>query len=353
MKNQFVDIPAIKKPIARAEGFEKKALATYKLDVMGLCAFGCLYCSSPTGNYLRINQGPFAEFGVEQLGERLLPAEMPELCYRWPEILERMENQLAHKRPGFGAGQTLVYSMLTDAFSPWAIASGMTRKALDLVLDRTAFRVRVLTKNAVVGQEPWLSYFQEHRDRVVVGLSVGTLDADWSRRIELGTSSPAARIQATHNLQDAGVPTFGMLCPIFPDVLEGDGIERLAQAIRPDLAEHVWAEPYNDRNNWESVRDGYPVGSPGYRWFGEVYGEKRKAAWSRYTTDLYVRLKAAAEAGGWMHKLRYLLYEDNITAEDAPAFKGLHGVLLQCKSDEAGRSKNPAMAALEPMKGGR
>ena len=40
-----------------------------------------------------------------------------------------------------------------------------------MVLDRTSFRIRVLTKNAVVGSKPWVDFFAKHGDRFVVGLS--------------------------------------------------------------------------------------------------------------------------------------------------------------------------------------
>src|SRR5882724_7172423 len=104
-----------------------------------------------------------------------------------------------------------------------------------------------------------------------------------------------------------------MLCPVFPDVLKSGGLERLVDAVRPDLVEHVWAEPFNSRNNWQHVREGYPVGSAGYRWFTEVYGERLKDRWSAYATELYVRLRDKARAEGWIGKLRYLLYEKDIT----------------------------------------
>src|SRR5690606_15867253 len=109
-----------------------------------------------------------------------------------------------------------------------------------LLLEKTDFRIRVLTKNAIVGRDQWVRYFAAHADRFVVGLSIGTLDADFARKMERLTSLPASRINALRNLQDAGVPTFGMLCPVFPEVLHTDELERLIDGIRPEQCEHVW-----------------------------------------------------------------------------------------------------------------
>lgn len=215
------------------------------------------------------------------------------------------------------------------------------------MLKHTAFRIRVLTKNAVVGKEAWREYFFAHRERFVVGLSTGTCDDDWAQKVEVGTSLPSARLKALKKLQDAGVRTYGMLCPIFPDVLERRGVENLVDQINPDRARHVWAEPYNDRLNWQAVRAAYDPKSSGYRWFTEVYEKHDAAAWSEYATELYVRLRDKARKEGWLHKLRYLLYEGDITERDAREFKGLEGVLLQSKPAADGNSQNPHIAALQ------
>lgn len=344
MKNKVVDIPSIKLPVQASPGFAKKRLSDFKLDILGLCGFGCRYCSSNEGNYLRIKRAEFAALTEQQLDERVLPADEPSLMFRWPDVLSQLEKQLDAKRKGWGRGKTLMFSMLTDGFSPLLVKQGTTRRALELVLAKTEFRIRVLTKNAVVGSEPWVSFFKQHPGRFVVGLSTGTLDDVWARRVEIGTSTPTARIRALRALQDAGVPTYGMLCPIFPDLQENDAFATLIESIRPALLEHVWAEPYNDRNNWSIVRDGYTKNSAGYQWFTDVYEHGNAGKWSSYATGLYIKLRDQAKEDGWLDKLRYLLYERNITEEDAARFRGLAGALLQSTPDEQGMSSNPHLA---------
>jgi DNA repair photolyase len=342
-----VKTTAIKVPIARSPGFEKKQLSEYKLDAMGLCQYGCRYCSSNSGNYLRINRERLAELTEEQLGERYYPSDEPRLTFEWTDIIERLEQQLAPKTSTWGTGQTLVYSMLTDGFSPMLVGSGSTKRILELVLNRTGFRIRVLTKNAVVGSDKWLRFFEQHRDRFVVGLSIGSLDDGWSKKVECFTPPPSRRLNALRRLQDAGIPTYGMLCPVFPDVLEGDRLEELIDGVRPALVEHIWAEPYNDRHNWTQVRNGYEVGSFGYDWITAVYENRRMDRWSEYATDLYLRLRTKAIAEGWLPKLRYLLYELTITRSDAERIGGLQGVLLQSKPASNGKSQNEAIAILQ------
>jgi len=367
MKIKVVHVPCIKTPIAACPGFAKKKLADFKLDLSARCGFGCLYCSSDETKYMRTHREQFAALTEEQLGRRILPKEDPSLMFVWPDIPERLDNQLSGKSKRFGAGSTLVFSMLTDGFSPAMLGRELPRpglfdpagmpvlpphetvagRAVLRVIDRTSFRIRVLTKNAIVGTEPWIDFFAQHRDRFVIGLSTGTLNDSWARRIELGTSLPTERLAALANLQAAGLATFGMLCPVFPDVLGGNSLESMLDSISSSCVEHLWAEPFNDRNNWQAVRKGYSTESFGYSWLTDVFEYRRTAIWSRYATELYVRLRTKAEREGWLSKLRFLLYEGLITPEDAPRFSGLEAVLLQSKPDENGKSRNPHIAALQ------
>jgi DNA repair photolyase len=210
---------------------------------------------------------------------------------------------------------------------------------LELVLKRTSFRVRVLTKNAVVGKPEWVEFFKAHPGRFVVGLSTGTTDDRWARQVELGTSSPSMRLAAVQTLQKADIPTYGMLCPIFPDMMDANNLDGLIKAINPKQVEHVWAEPYNDRQNWATVREGYAKGSFGYHWMTQVYELGNAREWSLYASQLYVELRRRAERGNWLGKLRYLLYEHGIHEEHVPMFKDFAGVLFQSKPAKSGSEK--------------
>ena len=347
MKNKLVVINSISEPIQPSPGFAKKGLSDFKLDIMGLCGFGCRYCSSNSGNYLRINRERFADATEEQLGERIYPADDPALTFVWRDVLEHLERQLDRKPRDWGKGQVLVFSMLTDGFSPIMVKRGVTEAALRMVLDRTQFRVRILTKNATVGSPWWVEFFAGHRERVVVGLSIGTLDDEWAKRVEIGTSAPSARLNALRNLQDAEIPTYGMLCPMFPDLLRGDALEELVNRIDPYAVEDIWAEPYNDRENWKAVSDSYPPGSRTREILTRAYQDHDWAAWSSYATRLYLRLLAKSRSQGWTKKLHYLLYEGHIVEKHAHRLAGLRGVLLQSKPDATGLSKNPSIAAIQ------
>lgn len=347
MKNRLVTIPNPKSLIKASPGFAKKKLSDSKIDLMGLCSFGCRYCSSNNGHYLRINRARFAAFTEEQLGERVVPDEDPSLSFVYTDVMKQLESELRGRKRSWGAGKVLVLSMLTDAFSPVLLTSGVTRAVLELLLDRTSFRLRILTKNAIVGSPAWIEFFAKHRDRLIVGLSTGTLDDRWSQEIEVGTSLPSARLRALRALQDAEIPTYGMLCPIFPGVMEDGQLDELIDAVNPEACEHVWAEPYNNRQNWRRVQSAYAEGSPGWEWLERMYGQRVPGSWSQYATTLYQRLRARSDAEGWTSKLRYMLYEDGVTSSDAATFSDMAGLMLQSPANENGGSKSEPFARLQ------
>ena len=113
-----VIVPTLKSLIKKAPGFAKKELATYKLDIIALCEFGCRYCSSNTGNYLRINRKKFAACATEQIGSPTKPSEDPSLMMVWPDVVKQLDRELENKPISYGEGETLMFSMLTDGFSP-------------------------------------------------------------------------------------------------------------------------------------------------------------------------------------------------------------------------------------------
>jgi len=241
----------------------------------------------------------------------------------------------------------LVFSPLTDAFSPNLVKNGTTRQVLEILLEKTAFTIRIITKNAIVGKQKWIEFFKQYPDRFKVGLSIGTSDDDLAKKMECGTSTPKARIKALSNLQEAGIPTFAMLCPILPDMLEGDKLEKLVDAMNPSKCENIWAEPFNDRFNWESVRDVYPKDSKIYKWFNKAYSSDNKDLLSEYATNIYVRLRDHAEKNGWLDQFKYLLYEKHITKKDVKRLGDRSGILFQSIDEKTGFSKNPNIKKLQ------
>lgn len=347
MKNKLVMIEPMAKLIQPTK-WAKKGLADFKIDLTGLCGFGCTYCSSNTNPFHSWNKHTFATEVREQLGVEASPTTDPELTYVFRgNIVEQLRAELAGRPKSFGKGKTLAFGCLTDNLAPYLIqrrdpeTPSIAEQCLVMLLEQTSFRIRILTKNAAVANRRGVELLEPWKHRVVVGLSIGTLDPEWARRVEKGTSSPAKRIAATRALQDAGIPTFGMLCPVFPGAVQD--VDAILDGIRPERVETVWAEPYNDRSNWRNVVGSAATEADLARMFGE---DRDPKAWSDYAVGLYKKLRLRADAEGWTDKLAYMLYEASMEASYARTFSDLRGVLLQ-SIDKMGRSKHPVFAALQ------
>lgn len=343
MGTTFIEVPARKKAI-QPSNWKKKELADAHVGPLHFCQFGCTYCSSNAGLGLRFTKRT-TNAAVRNATGRGFDYDATEITLAYANYVELLDAELSACKRKPGRGQTIVYSQLTDGFSPVIVRDGTARKVLDLLIEKSEYRIRVLTKNSVVGKPRWVNYFAKHADRFVVGLSTGTLDNRSGSQVERLTSRPESRIAALHKLQDAGVPTFGMLCPVFPEMLTENRLEELVDAIRPRFCEKIWWEPYNERHGWETVRSCFDEGSWSWNWMTDVFENGNKRRWSEYATELYRRVWRKGVRDGFADKLRYLLYQGDIEPDHAECFRGLNGVLLQ-SFDKKGGIVNPAFRDL-------
>lgn len=346
MKVKIAEVPPRAKLIAPSS-WPTKGLAHFHLELVLFCEFGCRFCSSNNAPHMRFLDRARRALIREQIGRDFDPHDAADVLVAYQGLVAALRDEITTSGRKKGKGKTLVVSQLTDAFAPQLVRSGTTREVFELLVEHTDFRIRVLTKSSIVGRPEWLDFFARHADRFVVGLSCGSLDDAFAKKMERLTSPPSTRIRALHALQDAGVPTFGMWCPVFPQVLDTDELERLIDVTRPDRCEQIWAEPFNDRSNWRDVRDCYAEGSDGWNWMTDVFERRNKGVWSSYAAELYERVHRKAIAEGWSHKLAYLLYEKDVAERDAHRFGPLNGVLLQSPTTWGGFSSHSAFAAIQ------
>jgi DNA repair photolyase len=128
-----------------------------------------------------------------------------------------------------------------------------TIEACRAILELTNWQIRLLSKSNLLPKiAEALTGF---RERMIFGVSTGTLDDGLALAFEEGTPKVSKRIQSLHWLQDNGFRTFGMICPSLPLADPADYPEfagNCATALRAEKCEHVWAEVINVRG--ESMR---------------------------------------------------------------------------------------------------
>jgi len=161
------------------------------------CEHGCIYCyARPTHEYLGFSAGLDFESKI------MVKENAPELL--------REELTSRKWKP-----QVIAMSGVTDCYQPVERKLSLTRRCLQVLAD---FRnpVAIVTKNHLVTRD--IDLFQElaRYRAVVVFVSVTTLDASLTPKLEPRASLPAHRLAAIKALSEAGIQTGVMVAPVVP-----------------------------------------------------------------------------------------------------------------------------------------
>lgn len=116
-----------------------------------------------------------------------------------------------------------------------------------LILENTNWHIRFLSKSNFLPRIA--EALEEFKERMIFGVSTGTLDDKLAAVIEVGTPKVSKRIESLHWLQDNDFRTYGMICPSLPVDDFGKFSEEICSAIRVEKCEHVWAEVINLRGD--------------------------------------------------------------------------------------------------------
>lgn len=197
------------------------------------------------------------------------------------------------------------------------------------ILELTNWQIRLLSKSNLLpkvaealANHPRIAYHDgelEGFDRIIFGVSTGTLDDNLAAAFEHGTPLVSKRIASLHWLQDNGFRTFGMICPSLPQENYAKFSREMMDAIRANLCEHVWGEVINARG--ESFRRTFDaILAADYcaeaAHFDEV--SKDKIAWEKYARTTFENhadaLRGQTGPDG-LPKLRFLQY---VTKDSRP-----------------------------------
>ena len=186
------------------------------------CEHGCIYCyARPFHEYLGFSAGLDFEtrIVVKEDAPTLLRAELA--ARRW--------------KP-----QVLAMSGVTDCYQPVERRLKLTRRCLEVLAD---FRnpVAIVTKNHLVTRDiDVLQRLAEHKAAVVF-ISVTTLDAALTPKLEPRTPLPAHRLAAIEALRRAGIQVGVFVAPVIPALTDHEipNIISAATAAGAQFAGHV------------------------------------------------------------------------------------------------------------------
>jgi DNA repair photolyase len=219
--------------LARSPEFERKKLGTHTVEVGYKCDHACDYCSS---NALYRTQQVFKRIGRT--------AFTPGFAVIDPAAADTLRGQVRVLKPG----DEVILCSKTDAWSPLAQEMKLGRRCLQILLENSPAKVRIITKGAGVRDD--FDLIEQHRDRVTLGLSITGLPEHDAmvRCFEPNASPPSDRISAMREAARRGLRAFAMLCPLLPGLFSTEqDMRKLLELARTWNIEDIWAEMVNPR----------------------------------------------------------------------------------------------------------
>ncbi len=174
------------------------------------CEHGCIYCfARPSHAYLGLSPG--LDFETRLIAR--------------PNIADVLAQEL--RKPGYRPAPIAIGTN-TDPYQPVETRLRLMRPLLTL-LSEARHPVAIVTKGTLIERDLDLLAPMARQGLVRVGISVTTLDADLSRRMEPRAPAPARRLQTISRLHAAGVPVRIMASPVIPALTDPE-LERILQA---------------------------------------------------------------------------------------------------------------------------
>ncbi|MEQ9259197.1 MAG: PA0069 family radical SAM protein [Roseovarius sp.] len=165
------------------------------------CEHGCIYCfARPSHAWLGLSPG--LDFETRLIAR--------------PGAPEQLEKELSNPRY---APATIAIGTNTDPYQPIERDHGVMRGCLE-VLARFNHPVAVVTKGALIERDIDILAPMAEKGLARVGISVTTLDADLSRRMEPRAPAPERRLGTIRRLTEAGIPVRIMTSPLIPGLTD-------------------------------------------------------------------------------------------------------------------------------------
>lgn len=241
------------KAVISESKLHEKSLCDHVINVATGCRHGCKFCYVPTtpaveGRQEMLEDQADVDHPQDDWGSYLLYRDdLPERLARKLDELDR-ENGWKHTDRGRGV---VMLSSGTDCYQDRRAAQ-ITRGCVQELIKHD-IDVRILTRSPAVTRD--IDVFKQAGDRIKVGSSIPSFDAELVRAIEPNTSPPRARWRALDELRKSGVPVYVSMSPTYPltDKYEIDELLGHFRALGDDVV--VFHEPINPRGkNFEMLK---------------------------------------------------------------------------------------------------
>lgn len=235
------------------------------------CEHGCVYCfARPTHAYLGLSPG--LDFETRLIAR--------------PNAAQVLDRELRAKSYRVA---TLAIGTNTDPYQPIERDRGIMRDCLT-VLAAFNHPVAIVTKGALIERDIDILAPMAAKGLVRVGVSVTSLDAVLSRRMEPRAPAPARRLMMIQALAEADIPVRVMASPLVPGLTDPE-LERILEAGRDAGASAA---------SWIMLRLPLEVSPLWQDWLAEHYPDRA----TRVMGKLREMHNGKTYSANWHHRMR-------------------------------------------------
>lgn len=262
------------------------------------CAYCCSFCfveaqharNSPVQTLLKSQNVSFDEIVIRRRNAAAKVTEILKNAKGEPRFPDPMDTRVIYASP------------LVDVAANIELVNE-TIEICRSILKLTHWHIRLLSKSNLLPKIA--TALEDYRDRLIFGVSTGTLDNKLAAAFEQNTALVSKRIESLHWLQDNAFRTFAMVCPSLPQHDYLNFAKEMAQVLRINKCEHYWAEALNVRGK-SMTRTVAALIAGGFKTEACMLQEVSKDAkvWENYSRETFLAHTQFIPA----EKLRFLQY---------------------------------------------
>jgi DNA repair photolyase len=203
----------------------RKLPFTWAINPYRGCEFACKYC--------------YARYSHEFM-ELREPADFERRIF----IKQHAAALLGSELKKVKCGEGIAIGTATDPYQPAERRFGVTRAILEELVKHSGLQIGIVTKSNLVTRDAEILRQIGERSRVVVNVTVTTVDTELARQLEPRAPRPDLRLEAVRQLNLAGVDAGVNCAPVLPEVTDGPrDLEALVKAASEAGAKHIFAMP--------------------------------------------------------------------------------------------------------------
>jgi DNA repair photolyase len=198
---------------------------TWTINPYRGCEFGCRYCYARyTHEFMEMRDG----------------MEFEQKIY----VKQHAAGLLRHELRRVKSDEAIALGTATDPYQPAERRYQVTRAILEEFARHRGFELGIVTKSNLIVRDLDLLKEVAKANRLSVHITVTTLDVDLARIIEPRAPRPDLRLDAVHQLSQAGLRVGVSCSPVLPGITDSPkSLDSLIRAAAEAGADYVFANP--------------------------------------------------------------------------------------------------------------